>query len=392
MAQDLVKTFDDLVQVFYKTGYGINISQVLRHPWMLNDIKKTSGTITTSVANVRNAVAGAMSWVQFNQEANAVSVLPKYGWMESRIRFNTTRANSLPTAGVAQDATLVTPGYPDLDTATLTPKTLDSAFEVTNVADELAKAGIDDDAWDVERLREYTANEHKEDWNNALLQNFDTLASNKFESIDRITASNSEQSGVSATVGDEDIYGLDRSAKSWADANSDHNSNTDRDLTDSLLQTLRQGNINAGANIDGSIYLTGHDTVAVWNQVFDPAVRYQVMGTTRMAPTVNGVKPIAGIDVGTNVSSYIGVPIIESKNVVQDTLSRIYLLDISDPEGSGWPRLGLRMLNPTMYFEAGARQGTVIEINKMNTEGHFVTQGELACRFFAVQGKLRDLK
>ena len=58
----------------------------------------------------------------------------------------------------------------------------------------------------------------------------------------------------------------------------------------------------------------------------------------------------------------------------------------------GLPRLGIDIAKPTQYFEAGMNSGDPFGIDKLANEGMYRTMGELKCRFFKAQGKIRDLK
>ena len=51
------------------------------------------------------------------------------------------------------------------------------------------------------------------------------------------------------------------------------------------------------------------------------------MEEKRITPTYNGVKGVPGIEAGFIVATYNGVPIIPSKDVQTDVLSRMYFLD-----------------------------------------------------------------
>jgi hypothetical protein len=92
------------------------------------------------------------------------------------------------------------------------------------------------------------------------------------------------------------------------------------------------------------------------------------------------------------VITLYGYPMIISKDTTADTLSRMYFLDTSNPEGYDTPRLCIKVAKPTQYFEAGINQGTPFAINAFGNKGLYRTMGELHCPFPAAQGKLRDLK
>ena len=106
---------------------------------------------------------------------------------------------------------------------------------------------------------------------------------------------------------------------------------------------------------------------------------------------VNGVETAEGTQVGINVATLYGIPIFRDPHVPKDTISRLYLLDTSNPENFHMPRLCFKVLRPTQYFEAGMSSGDPFGINKLADEGMYRTIGELICAFFAAQGKIRDL-
>jgi hypothetical protein len=360
-------------------------------------IAKTSGTVATTLGTGwYQAVLGAQAWIQLNMEANMFGILPKVPWGRSGWRCITARSASIPTAGIAQDGAIPSAVYPTLVGQSTIPRTEAVVFEVTEVHDALASEGKDDNYFSMEHARTYFAVEHKEDMNAALLQDVDTVASNKFQSIDRVCSNYDEYSGCGlSNATDVDIYGDtlrsdDTGNTSWKEAYVNDNNGTARDFLDSQLYTMWRTLQTNGAN--STFWFTGWDTLSAWNQLFDPQVRYQVMNQALIQPSVNGIKTVEGIGVGTKVATFLGLPIIVSKNVKQDTLSRVYLLDTSNPEGYDLPRLSLKILRPTQYFEAGVNVGRPLELAKLNTRGMYRTVGELICTFFAAQGKIRDLK
>ena len=92
------------------------------------------------------------------------------------------------------------------------------------------------------------------------------------------------------------------------------------------------------------------------------------------------------------ISTIYSIPWLASKDVTQDTISRIYSLDTSDPEGSGEARLSLSIAKPTRFFEAGADRGTPFVIDKFTTQLLYETLGEIKCTRLDTQGKIRDLQ
>ena len=128
--------------------------------------------------------------------------------------------------------------------------------------------------------------------------------------------------------------------------------------------------------------------------LYQDQARYQkVFGEKEIAITVNGVETPKGRDVGMKVSTMYGIPVILSKDVPIDTIGRIYFLDTSNVERKPKPRLGIDIAAPPMYFESGidGADRNPFSIGQMGTKGMYMTAAEIKCRFFAVQGKLRDL-
>jgi len=228
-------------------------------------------------------------------------------------------------------------------------------------------------------MREEMGKHHAEMINKMLLADANTVAGDDVESIDRVCTSASEETAC-LTGGDMDMYGIDRSGASWSDAYVSHNSNVDRtftiDLLDTALTNLRQ------AGSMPKVIITGYDTLERIQQALQAQQRF--VGRENVVPTYNGVKGIAGNEAGFNVATYQGIPIIPSKDVKQDTLSRIYILDTD--------YIGFKVALPTMYFESGMSKKDPFGINYLGDEGLFRTMGELICTRFNVQGKIRDLK
>lgn len=242
----------------------------------------------------------------------------------------------------------------------------------------------DDGLGDVMKvMREEMGKQHAEDINAMLLTDVDTLAGDNVESIDRVCSSLSEEANAGITAGDADIFGIDRSnaTNSWADAYVNHNNNVDRtftiDLLDTALTNLRQN----GAIPD--VIITGYDTIERIQQSLQAQQRF-LDRDKMIVPTYNGVKGVAGTEAGFNVASYQNIPIIPSKDVVQDTISRIYILDSR--------YIAFKVAYPTMYFENGMSKKDPFGINYLGDEGLFRTMGELVCMRFNVQGKIRDMK
>jgi len=223
------------------------------------------------------------------------------------------------------------------------------------------------------------------------LRDVDSTADTRIDSIDRVCSSYTEVNDCSLDGNDADIYSLDRDTSTgWYHAYVGENNDTDRALTDSLIRAALDEIGEAGGNT--TLILTGHDTYAAIQGLYDSQVRYNILGEGKAKVGVNGVETAEGVGVGLDVSTLYGIPLFKSSDCKKDTLSRIYFLDTSDPEGHGEPRLGLKIAKPTQYFEAGMNTGDPFGINKLANEGMFRTMGELICKNFKAQGKIRDLK
>jgi len=396
---EVIKTIEDMEKLYY-TSIGqqyLGASDV-----QAGFIAKTDAPVVSTTTGVYNAVFGVQAWIQLNMEANTFGVLPKVPWTRSGFRAITARGNTMPYGGVAEGGAIADTVKPTFAEISTKPKTMHVTFESSEVQEFLADASDDDAIGSMQDLRTYFAAEHKEDINSALNTENGTLASNNFESIDRVVSSYAEvtncsesDESTSYTTNDVDIYSQDRdSAASFADAYVGHNSSTVRSLTDSVIQTLLQNTLTNGANPNGQFFQTGWDTWATINQLYESQVRYHLIGEARIQPSVNGIKTPKGNDVGLNVSTMFNKPVIISKDTVQDTggISRLYLLDSSNPEGYEHPRLCIKVAKPTQYFEGGMNDGSPFAVDKFSTKGLYRTMGELICPFFKVQGKVRDLK
>lgn len=371
MSQAQIRTIQDLMKYTYDTPEA--------------ELRQTDAPVISTTTGVFNAVFGAKVWSQLNQTANTFGALPKYVWPQSGFRVITARA-AASGGGISEGGALPDTIKPTFAEITVTLKEIGHNFAASSKQMSLARAG--DDAIGFDELREQMAVHHVEMMNIMLHTDGDTLASTGLESIDRVCASAAEATALSWTAADEDIYGIDRSAASWADAIVLHNSGTDRVITDALIRSLEQQTLAAGANMPGQMWITGYDTWADISGLYQSQVRYNPIGASDIAPSVDGVKVVApGVNFGVHVATLYNRPVICDKDVVKDTKSRLYLVDTSDPAGLGRPRLGLAVAQPTVYQETDNYFLTAT----YQKEGLYFTQLELVCTFFKVQGKLREL-
>ena len=368
--------------------------EMLKAFYDVDSSKITKSAYATNVTGLRARTYGAMAFAQFNQESNAFALLPKRPWDYSGYRAMTVAASSTNHGMVAEGGTVPDPIKPTFANVDLTPKTVSHTFEVTFIHDLLAQKSRDDIFGSFEEARPITAAKHIEDINKQLLLDGDTLASERFESIDRVTASNAYATAVSWDANDENIYGINRSAASWADAVVSHNSGTDRVFRLELIEDTLASLENNGARTN--VLLTGSDTKWRIISSAQASVRYEgvVAKNQEYFIGINGVETEKGNNLGVRIATVYNVPLFHSKDVPKDTISRIYLLDTTIEEGTDKPRLRVDLLQPTLYFETGmsAQDRNPFVTNKFVSRGGFVTVGELVCTRLNCQGSIRDLK
>jgi len=75
----------------------------------------------------------------------------------------------------------------------------------------------------------------------------------------------------------------------------------------------------------GKVLVTGYDTLAKMQMILQPQQRYQ--GYVDAQFDVNGIKTVQGQNTGFQVATYNGVPLLPDKQVTQDGVSRMFLMD-----------------------------------------------------------------
>lgn len=386
---------DEEVLAFYRGIPG--------HPFLgfydLMEVMKSVGTVTTDLGlPYLNRIYGAYVWTLLNKESNAFAVLPKTTWVRSGWRMITewSRASE-DELGVSETGALPTPAFPVVKTARAKPKIEMHTFEISNVMELLGEVS-QDDVWGVlSQIKAFAAQEFIKQLNRQLLHkaigqatdgsDSDLTAEDgtRLLSIDRIVSSTDEATAFGAS-GAEDIYGIDRSVDTQINAVVKYNT-AGQQLTDELLRNTLQELRAVGANTN--VILTGPATEAyIWGMWVN-FIRFLPMSETYVSYGVNGVKTAKGVDTGIKVASIYGIPLIVSVDTPKDNggLERIYLLDMSDPEGYGMPRFSLSLLQPPSYFETDL----FLIMNKYVRRGAYVMVGETISRAPKFQGKIRDL-
>ena len=390
MARDYIRNITDMERYFYGAGNAMGYS------YSGSELLKADAPMLSTTAGTYQAIYGRKVWSQLNQEFNAFSILPKRPWERSGWRVITDRPSFSVGGGVAENATLPDTTKPVFQHIAAKPKTVVHTFDMSETAMFLADK--DDGLGDIRSvLKEEMGKHHAEHINKMLTEDAETVAGNDFESLDRITGNDGGASGgltsmeTGASAGtdhcganDLDIYSIDRSANSWSNAEvncgADRAAGSRRTLSLDHLDTLFQQIWVRGGN--PKVILTGYDTLMRLQQLLQSQQRF--MEEKRVTPTYNGVKGVPGIEAGFIVATYNGVPIIPSKDIQKDGLSRMYFLDTD--------YLYFSTAIPTQYFESGIETGDPFAINRLGQEGMYRSMGEVWTTFFGGHGSIRDLQ
>lgn len=337
-------------------------------------VQKADAPVISSTTGVYNRIYGETLWELLNNEARTWGVLPKKPLQNTGFRVITARSTTLGSGGVAENASLPETVKPTFALGAISLKEIAITFDMSNRQQLLAAGG--DDTITFDDIREYMANEFVNHVNKMLLGDVDTLAGNNLESIDRVCSGQSEESAL-LTAGDADIYGFDRSASTAYDAYVSHNSGTDRAITELLMRTAID-TIEENSGKRPNVIITGFDTARDIDALVNTQTRYV---TERVSINVGdgGIKTAAGNDAGLRVAAFDGIPVVRDKDVFKDTKSRVYFLNTE--------YLAVEVSQPTQYYESK----DFFQVDKLGKQGMFYMAGELVCRRFNAQGKIRDL-
>ena len=238
-------------------------------------------------------------------------------------------------------------------------------------------------------------------------------ATNKVATIDRVVASQGEESsadGVGDTAlddGDLDVYGIDRSQTSdgqsnesnWADAVVNHNSGSDRQLTKGVVNSTIESLEQNGTSRENLVMFTGYDTARVLSELTESQFRadaLQEIMREAVGRNADDAETRPGKSFSTQLNKYEGIPIVPGPHVPSDSLSRIYLLDMTamqDPvTGANIPKIGIETYIPMTVETAGVGQetNTLALGSLLEQQGLFMTH-QIRCTRFNHQAKVRDL-
>ena len=379
--------------------------------------------------SIWNPIYGAQAWYQLNTEANLFGLLPKLTWDKSGFRAIAAFTRSPGSMALSETSTLPSPTTPTITTVKLTPKINANTFETSQVVEQLAKLSQDDIFANLDTVRMYYATEHvkliNQQLNRLIVGTATTICEDgsvgtatvaaatvyptiELEALDRLVSSYAEGTAVGLGAATSPTLthvvspyngAVSRASASAYDAQVAAPSGSigvGAYLTDPSVRTLIQSCRTAGGY--NNVFLTGYGTYAEIQGLYLSNWRTASWGELRVEQGLNGIKTQEGLDVGVKVASVFGIPLISAVDTpASQTTSagalvgqqNLYLLDTTDTEGYGDARLGLQVLNPTNYLETSARD--FILLNALAYEAMYMTIGEQACRFFAAQGKLRDI-
>jgi hypothetical protein len=383
-----ITTIDDMLYLWYP--------ELTNEPLISSIMSKIDAPVLSSTTGFYVANHGLNAFEQMINEATMTTLLPKEQYTYGGFRALTTAGNT-SGEGQGENATLPDSTKPAALNVNVAIKEVAKTYDISSRQQFLSTTPNDvfnqPGGSALAALREYEGREFVKNMNRSLMGDANTVASDNLESIDRIAASNGEVGLVDAN--DLDIYGVDRDAGAgWTDATVLHNSGTDRPLTSDLILTLLstvaknwegvnfRGDLNY-SGVNNKVWITGWDTWAEVAKIYEGSNRYQDNGT-KVRISMNGVQQYpVGSEVGMLANTLYGIPIFLTDDTVQDTISRLYLLDFD--------HLKLKVGIPIMNEEAGFSTGTSILLDRLGDRGLYYCAMELWADRFNCHGKIRDL-
>lgn len=225
----------------------------------------------------------------------------------------------------------------------------------------------------------------------------------KVTELDRVIASGDEEAnaddvnGTAFTDGDLDVYDIDRSTDSWADAFVDFDAAGDRQLTESLMDSFLSGLFDFGdLSREDAVILTGRKTGSVLDDIDEDTTVVNFDADDGGRESVNDAETRHGIPGTTRRRHYKGVPIVENQNApTHGSIPSIYVIP-TDTIGIGGgvqvPRMAIEEY-AAPYVETAGRgedQG-FLSLGSFENKVLYKMDHELVCRDFSATGKLRDI-
>jgi hypothetical protein len=369
-----------------------------------------------------NPLFGAMAWANFNMEANIFAALPKYVWDFSGWRIFKSKAPELTAVagaidgkgGTIEGGAIAAAVKPAVQEITVKPKTLQYVFEASELLEQLVDNSRDDNYGSLAQQRVYASDQFKERVNLMLAAKpTDVVATHaleelNLESLDVIVSASAEQAHE-AHANVTSLYtpwfaangaGVQRNGATVHDSTVKSPSGTlgtTDVLTDAVLrETLAEIRIAAGK--EPTVMIGGQDTYSEVQSIYMNAYRIQNTADlrTEFSVGVNGVDTFTGTGAGLHISTIYGLPFIPSKDIGGSGAGKVdnlYILNTSaDKNAPNKPLLGMQILKPIVYYEAGKRQQGYPFINEAFTDRALYNMlGETTCRNFKAQAKIRDI-
>lgn len=396
-----------------------NIDELTNY-WYNKSEDMVKAGFSTADAGAYNPLYGAIAWINFNLEANVVSVLPKFVWDYSGARIMTVKGNSMADAGssnntskggTVQGGLIAGAIKPTVEELLWIPKTLQYVFEVSELHEYLVEQSRDDAYGSLAQQRVYAADQVKEMWNQMLTLKSsglaDTAADNlsrlDLESLDRIVSSKAEYDANNVTTESynpwKDTADINRNtATTWDSTvvSPTGDLNTADVLTDAILRnTLARLRIAGGR--EPTVMIGGQDTYSEVQSIYMNAYRIQNTADLRSEFNVNanGISTFTGTGVGLHISTIYNIPFIPTKDspVGLGEVGDLYLLNTApDKNAPLKPMLGLQVLKPILYYEASKRQQGYPFINEaFKDRALYEMMAENTCRNFKAQGKIINI-
>ena len=371
---------------------------------------KDDAPLLTSTTGAVNPVYGRDVYVWTNLEHPAFGALAKQPWTRSGRRIKTANSSTL-VEGYSENDAIPASTLPTYALMKYKIKNMITRLDWT-LDMQVAAASGDDTIGTPEQLRADKTAEHMLGLGTAgILYNAETYAAaatgdnsgvSTFEALDRVISCDAEEDDLGGTYnGCYDPWAesmtADRDSGTTYDAVVVHGDgtlcyqtgdpafDTDATLTLDAKNVLLKNCLKNGLKRENGFWLTGYDTYFRLLDLYGVKERY--INPTKATYTVNGVQTMNGSEVGFDISTMDGMPIIVDPNCPKDTIDKLFLIDRSN--------VFMQIATPTVNINLGFPAFTTISATLGQRLGYaevLLTQGELCATRLNTSGKLCALK